>query len=145
MITNFKVFENVESETTLILNDLMIYYNRSQTKIKKFITDLLAPGKVVKFNFNYGYDNSTFNFIPEVDEYTGIVDHVHDCTIGYKGTPQRKEKEFVILSLILKNDPNIEYRINVNSSFTIYGDITETQKNIIDKLKLIGNMSKFNL
>jgi len=145
MITNFKVFENVENETTLILNDLMIYYNGNQNKIKKFITDLLAPGKVVKFNFNYGYDNSLFEFIPIVEGCTGIIDKVHECTVGYKGTLQHKEKEFVILSLILKNYPNIEYRINVNSPFTIYGNITEKQKIIIEELNLIRNANKFNL
>jgi hypothetical protein len=146
MITEFKIFESVDDETTLVLNDLMIYYNNSLTKIRKFIMNLLKPYTLVKFNIRYGYDNSKSKFLPiDKDYIKGVIDQVYECTIGYTGTLQHKRDQFVVLSLILKNNIEIEYRIDGNSSFTIYGDISEKQKDIIKELNLRREANKFNI
>ena len=145
MITEFKIFENSEDKVTLVLNDLILYYNYNIPKFRKFINSLLVPGTLVKFNINYGYDTSVFKFIPISKDYTGIIDQVYECTIGYTGTLQHKKEQHAILTLILKNNIEIEYRINGNSSFTIYGDISEKQKDIIKELNLRREANKFNI
>jgi len=145
MIKKFKIFEEVENETTFFLNDLMIYYNKNQTKIKKFIIDLLTPGKVVKFNYKYAYNKNTSTFLPINKEHIDIIYSIDECNIGYKGTLQNKISQFVVLTITLKNNIDIEYRIDVNLPFTVYGDITRKQKIVIDELNLIRKTNKFNL
>jgi hypothetical protein len=145
MITEFKIFEDLENETTFILNDLVEYYKASQPKIKKFIKELLIPGTSVKFNISYAYNNSEFKFMNIRKDYTGIIYEILEYTVGYTGTLQHKTEQHIILSLILKNDINIEYRIKSNSPFTIYGNITEKQKSIINDLNLIRVTKNFNI
>jgi len=137
MITNFKIFENIEKETTFVINDLVDYYNKDWHKIFDFINDLLHD-KLVFFNCKEcrGYINNSFVGIKHNKSHKGIVNSI--------GLGHYDHDNSVYLSLSLKRIRYI-HEVDVKLPMIIYGDISDNIEKIINEINLIKTTKKYNL
>jgi hypothetical protein len=74
MITNFKIFENINNETVFVINDLVDYYNGDWHKIFDFINNLLHNKLVfIDCKSCRNYINSILIDIKHEKSHKGIV------------------------------------------------------------------------
>jgi len=106
---------------------------------------LLIVDTLVEFNCKNCYDKEKNIFIDVPQIVKGRINTITECTTGYQGTLQHKKRIFVLLSLILTTNDNYIYHVDNKSSFTIYGNITEKQKKVINEMNLTRISNKFNL
>lgn len=142
MITNFKIFENIDNETTFILNDLIDYYTTDDKKIdtdslKEFIS-FLFRWPIVKFYCKHC-----------TDDINGVTHYIHSKKThkgkvrggGYGFNEDNSELYF---SLKL-NRIKYTHEVDTSKPITIYGNINPIYLNIIDEINAKRDSNKYNL
>lgn len=139
MITNFKIFENVDKETTFILNDIYEYYDDkyiSKTPyISSFIRNIFKYKTIIKFNC----ENC-------LDYKDGIQLYKHSNKI-HKGKILGASSgvgDKIILTLYL-NRIKYSHEVDTSKPITIYGDIDSIYLTVINEINTKKDANKYNL
>jgi hypothetical protein len=139
MITEFKIFENSEDKVTLVLNDIIDYFNCVEDSIRNFIFKLLDyNNNIIEFECAKCTD-----MVNGVTHFININRH-HKGILRGRGYGFNYDEKRIYLALNLKR---IKYYhdVDTNLPMTIYGNIPNDIKNIINDLNLIRSAKNFNI
>jgi len=150
MITDFKIFENKNTETTIILNDLVAYYeDKVDLVMLPFIRD------DIRDFFNEFLMNSMISFFCEECSGPGgygwgvQVKHrnkTHKGVVRGYGTGVNTGDVPSTLHLSLNlNRIRHEHLVDTSKPITIYGDLPEDVLEIIDEVNMLSDSKKYNL
>ena len=137
MITNFKIYENQNVETTFIINDVIDYFNAEEELIKEFLFEIIKFHNLVKFHCEVceDYDiNGVRNNMHYNKIHKGII-----CGYGYGFSDIGLH-----LTLHLKRI-KYSHEININLPFTIYGELPNDIKKVIGEMNMRRDANKYNL
>ena len=144
MITQFKIFEDNNIETSFIINDLIPYcHDKVELWGYPFVDDnileieeLFKNFRTVKFDCEHCTTdiNGATSYINSNKSHKGKV-----RGYGFGLSDSR-----IHLTLTLDR---IKYRHNVNTDepIIIYGEISQKLKDIIDEVNLLSNAKKYNI
>lgn len=139
MITSFKLFEEIEIKETLIIDDIIDYFNSDNDRIHNFIFSLfIFNHNVVEFECKKckAEINGATTYINSHKNHKGIV-----CGIGYGFDKDSKQ---LYLSLTLKR---IKYDHDVNTEYPIiiHGCLSDEIRTQIQEINMIAHSKKYNL
>jgi len=154
MITDFKIFEENNKETTFIINDLIDYFKNNEEyyqniyperrynfedAISYFLQELLL-NTMVKINCIEctSNDNGVKSYRHRNKTHKGIV-----SGYGY-GMLENGDDEHIHLDLYLRRIRH-NHLVDVNTPIIIFGDIDKELSDIIDDVNMISNSKKYNL
>lgn len=147
MITNFKIFEDTNKETTFILDDLIDYYTDNKNNIKtayitSFINGVFKYKVLVKFNCKSCYFYNSEGTLNHAHYSNGRI--IHKGLIQGTGIGFYEHEKKIYLSLTLKR---IKYSHEVYTSkpITVYGDINPIYLDIINEINAKRDSNKYNL
>jgi len=144
MITQFKIFENDNQYTILVINDLIDYYTNDKdivdaSLIYDFIEQLMKFKRVIEFQCLHCTQdvNGITNYFHTNKKHKGKVR-------GYGYGLQLVDTENVILNVSLDR---IKYKheVDTNKPMIIYGELEEHLKDVIDEINMNNNIEKYNL
>ena len=139
MIKNFKLFENTENRVTIVLNDIVNYFNSDEGSIREFIFNLFNyNNNIIEFDCKRCTEmvNGTTNFRHINSHHKGVIK-----SIGY-GFDENDKK--IHLSLGLKRI-KYDHEVDTDSPMTIFGNIDNDIKNIISEVNIKREANKFNI
>jgi len=144
MIIKFKIFENIEKQTSFIINDLVPYFEENtelvlipwiDDDISTFLTKLLLNRYVkiecekcedIEHNY-YKYFNKSHK------------GKVRGISFGFDHST---DKIYLTLEL---NRIRHKHIVNIYKPIIVYGDIPNDLDEIIDGTNLLSNTKKYNL
>lgn len=140
MITNFKIFENVDKETTFILDDIYEYYTddkyiSKKSYISSFIKNIFKYKTIIQFNCKNCLDYES-----------GVTYHIYSDKI-HKGKILGASSGVgnkIVLTLYL-NRIKYSHEVDTSKPITIYGNIDSIYLTVINEINAKKNANKYNL
>ena len=140
MITKFKLFENTEDKITIVLNDIIDYFNSNEDSIRNFIFKLLDynNNNIVEFKCRNCSDmiNGTTHYMHLNKNHKGII--------RGRGYGFNEEFKYIHLTLTLKRI-KYDHEVDTNYPITIYGYIPDDIKKNINDINIKREANKFNI
>ena len=145
MITQFKIFENNDTEISFIINDLIPYFQDKvelwelpfiDQNILEFLQELIKDFRIVKFNCEHCI-NEKYGATSYINSH-----QTHKGKVRGYGFGMYDNKIHLTLHL-----DRIKYvhTVNTNEPIIIYDEIPQKLKDIIDDVNLLSNAKKYNL
>ena len=139
MITEFKMFENSDDKITIILNDVIDYFNSDDDSIRNFIFKLLDYNNknIVEFDCKKCtmMINGATNFIHSNKHHKGII--------RGRGYGFNRDFKYIYLTLTLKRI-KYDHDVDTDSPTTIYGYVPDGIKKIVNDINIKREANKFN-
>jgi len=140
MITEFKIFENSEDKITIILNDVIDYFDGDDDSIRNFIFKLLDynDNNIVEFDCKKCtmMINGVTNFMHSNKHHKGVI---RGRSYGFSN-----EFHYIYLTIILKRI-KYDHDVDTNSPTTIYGYVPDEIKKIVNDINIKREAKKFNI
>lgn len=139
MITEFKLFENSEDSVTLVLNDIVDYFDGADDSIRNFIFKLLPyNNNIIEFDCKRCTKmiNGATNYFHMNKHHKGIL---NGMSYGFNYDTKK-----IHLSLDLRRI-KYHHELNTDSPMTIYGYIPDEVKKVVNIVNIKRQTNKFNL
>lgn len=142
MITKFQTFENIETETELIINDIIDYFDGDNKIIYDFIMKLFKFNTMVKVKCkNCTTMNDNRRIVTTIYKYSHKT---HKGIIGGVGCVGKSGDKEIFLTLQFKR-LKYDHEIDTNQPIIIYGNMPDDVKTIIDDINMKKCAKKYNL